>query len=205
MESQDNDKRAIRDLVDRWIITSDGGLWEEFAGCWAPEGVMAATWVQAPAAQFVAARKKGFEAGIYIIHQNHGHMSTVVGDRAISQTKMTISQRWEVHGVLVDVDCTGRFYDFLRKEDGRWLMVRRQPIYEKDRMIPVSGGAGPVLDASVLAEFPEGYRHLAYLQTQIGYDVKRSGMPAAKGPEVEKLYSEGKAWLDGAASAGTVG
>ena len=41
-----------------------------------------------------------------------------------------------------------------------------------------------------------GYRHLAYLQAGLGYDVKRD-MPGLKGPEVEALYAHGKAWLEG--------
>jgi hypothetical protein len=57
-----------------------------------------------------------------------------------------------------------------------------------------------VLDAKLLAEFPEGYRHLAYLQTKNGFTVKRD-MPQLKGPAVEKLYADGKAWLEGKALA----
>ena len=109
---------------------------------------------------------------------------------------MTISQRAEVEGVLCDVLCTGRFYDFLEKREGRWGIVLRQPIYEKDRMDPVTPGAVPALDHALLAQFPVGYRHLAYLQTRIGYTVKRD-MPGLKGPEVEALYARGAAWLKG--------
>src|SRR5919202_6235887 len=144
---------------------------------------MTATWFQAPAAEFVAARREGWERGVSIIHFLGGHTSQVVGNRAIAQTKMTISQRAPVHDVVCDVTCTGRFYDFLEKCDGRWLMVRRQPIYEKDRLDPVDPTARVTLDESVLNRFPEGYRHLAYLQTQVGYAVKERGMPGLKGPE----------------------
>ena len=92
--------------------------------------------------------------------------------------------------------CTGRFYDFLEKREGRWGLVLRQPIYEKDRMDPVDPAAILELDAGLLDRFPVGYRHLAYLQVGIGYDVKRD-MPGLKGPEVEALYRSGAAWLDG--------
>jgi hypothetical protein len=109
---------------------------------------------------------------------------------------MTISQRAAVEGVPCDVVCTGRFHDFLEKRGGRWGIVLRQPIYEKDRMDPVTPGAAPALDTTLLAQFPEGYRHLAYLQTRIGYTVKRD-MPGLKGPEVEALYARGQAWLAG--------
>lgn len=63
------------------------------------------------------------------------------GARAISQTRMTIMQRGPVHGVVCDVACVGRFYDFFEKRAGRWAIVLRQPIYEKDRLDPVEPGA----------------------------------------------------------------
>ena len=52
------------------------------------------------------------------------------------------------------------------------------------------------LDQDLLARFPEGYRHLAYLQTHIGYTVKPD-MPGLEGPEVEQLYKDGAVWLSG--------
>jgi len=74
--------------------------------------------------------------------------------------------------------------------------VLRQPIYEKDRLDPVDPAASPQLDQKLLMQFPEGYRHLAYLQSKIGYDVKRD-MPGLDGPEVEALYARGAKWLAG--------
>jgi len=199
------DKRAIREIVDQWVIYSDAGDWERFAALWHRDGWMSATWFQAPATEFVKGRREGWERGVSIIHMHGAHTADIVGDRAVAQTKMTISQRAPVHEVLCDVVCTGRFYDFFVKEAGRWLMRRRQPIYEKDRIDPVMPGATLELDAELLARFPEGYKHLAYLQTQVGYKVKESGMPGLKGPEVEKLYAEGKAWLEGSAEPGAPG
>jgi len=100
----------------------------------------------------------------------------------------------------VDVVCTGRFYDFFEERKNRWAVVRRQPIYEKDRMDPLDPAAKLALDPELLGRFPEGYRHLAYLQTRIGYTIKLD-LPQLKGPVVEALYLHGQAWLDGAPSA----
>jgi hypothetical protein len=201
MQVQD-DKRELQELVDNWAIFSDSGSWQRFSECWHEDGFMCATWFQAPCAEFIAARRKGFENGVSIIHFHGGFNCELVGERAVTQTKMTISQRAVVENVMVDVLCTGRFYDFHEKRQGRWGMVRRQPIYEKDRMDPVTPGAVLKLDQALLEQFPEGYRHLAYLQTRIGYKVAKAGLPGLRGPEVTQLYADGAAWLAGAASPG---
>jgi hypothetical protein len=75
-------------------------------------------------------------------------------------------------------------------------MLLRQPIYEKDRIDPLDPGAVLKLDPELLAQFPEGYRHLAYLQSRIGYPVKRD-LPGLTGPEVDRLYARGAEWLAG--------
>lgn len=192
-----SDALEIRALVETWAVWRDAGDWERFATCWHPEGRMMATWKQGTAAEFIEASIAGWNRGVSILHFLGGHSSEIAGERAISQTKMTISQRAEVEGVLVDVVCTGRFYDFVQRHQGRWTLLLRQPIYEKDRMDPVTPYAKLSLDPALLARFPEGYRHLAYLQTRIGYAVKPD-MPGLKGPEVERLYADGRAWLSGA-------
>lgn len=195
------DKLAIREVIDNWVLWSDSGDWERFATVWHDGAWMTATWFQGPAVEFQKARRLGFERGVNIIHFLGGTSCDVAGDRAIAQTKMTINQRAAVDGVVVDAVCTGRFYDFFEKRQGRWAIVRRQPIYEKDRLDPVDPAAELELDAALLASFPEGYRHLGYLQTKAGFKVKL-GLPGVRGPEVAKLYAEGRAWLAGAATPG---
>jgi hypothetical protein len=190
------ERLAIRELVENWAVWRDAGDWERFRTLWHPDGRMMATWFQGTADEFIAASRAGFEKGVSILHFLGGHSAEIAGKRAISQTKMTISQRALVHGVLVDVVCTGRFYDFLAQVPSGWSIVLRQPIYEKDRMDPVDPAARLALDQAKLQRFPEGYRHLAYLQTEIGYQVKLD-MPGLKGPEVEALYARGRDWLTG--------
>jgi hypothetical protein len=189
-----SDTQAIRELVDNWVLWRDAGDWERFATVWHDDGVMMATWFQGPADEFIRVSREGFERGVRILHFLGGTSVDLRGDRAIAQTKMTITQRTTVDGVECDVVCTGRFYDFLERRADRWGLTLRQPIYEIDRLTPVSGGAGPALDTELLMQFPSGYRHLAYVQSRIGYEVKRD-MPGLTGPEVEELYRRGAAWL----------
>lgn len=191
---------AIRELVESWAVWRDAGDWDRFRACWHPEGQMWATWFQGSFDDFIRVSREGFAKGVRILHFLGGSSIDLAMDRpqprAIAQTKMTISQRAMVHDVEVDVVCTGRFYDFVEKRDGDWRIVLRRLIYEKDRMDPVDPGKSLKLDPALLAQFPIGYRHLAYLQASIGYDVKKD-MAGLVGPEVDALYQKGKGWLEG--------
>lgn len=191
------ERLTIRDLVENWAIWRDAGDWERFQTVWHDDGVMMATWFQGPATEFIRVTKEGWSKGVSILHFLGGTSVDLNGNRAIAQTKMTISQRGLVQDVLCDVVCTGRFYDFFEKRNGRWGLVLRQPIYEKDRIDPVDPAALLEIDQESLSTFPRGYQHLAYIQTQIGYQVKRD-MPQLTGQEVEDLYARGSRWLSGA-------
>jgi SnoaL-like domain len=194
--AQIEDKREIRELVENWALWRDALMWKRFRTVWHDDGRMMATWFQGTADEFIKVSEEGYARGVRILHFLGGTSIDVAGPRAIAQTKMTISQRARVENVLCDVVCTGRFYDFFEKRDGRWGLVLRQPIYEKDRLDPVDPAARLELDPHLLAQFPEGYRHLAYLQTRIGYKVKPD-MPGLDGPEVVALYRRGERWLEG--------
>ena len=202
MQMERDDGLAIRELVENWVVWRDAGDWDRFATVWHDDGWMTATWFQGPARAFIDVSREGFNKGINILHALRGFHCEIAGTRAIAQTKMTIDQRAVVDGVLVDVVCTGRFYDFFDKRAGRWGIVRRQPIYEKDRMDPVDPASILRLDPERLARFPEGSRHLAYLQSSIGFDVK-TNLPGLRGDAVARLYEEGRAWLAGSSRPGT--
>jgi hypothetical protein len=190
------DKRVIRELVENWALWRDALMWDRFRTVWHDDGRMMATWFQGSAEEFIKVSQEGYARGVRILHFLGGSSIDVRDTRAVAQTKMTISQRARVESVLCDVVCTGRFYDFFEKRGGRWGLVLRQPIYEKDRLDPVDPAARLELDPVLLVQFPEGYRHLAYLQTRIGYKVK-TDMPGLDGPAVEALYRRGGGWLAG--------
>jgi SnoaL-like domain len=199
--TSDEDRLALRELVENWAVWRDAGDWDRFATVWDAEGWMTATWFQGPAAEFIAASRAGFDRGVNILHFLGGHTADFVEDRAVAQTKMTISQRAGVDGAEVDVVCTGRFYDFCRRNDGRWGIVRRQPIYEKDRLDVVDPSVRLELDPELLGRFPVGYRHLGYVQTKAGFTV-RTDLPGLTGETVQRLYDEGAKWLAGSSTPG---
>lgn len=196
MDAKLLDELYIRQTIERWAVWRDAGDWDRFETVWHPDGVMMATWFQGHHKDFIRVTQEGWKKGVSILHFLGGSAVDINGDRAIAQTKMTISQRGDVEGVLCDVVCTGRFYDFMVRHEGEWKVLHRQPIYEKDRIDPVDPAASLSLDHTALGTMPAGYRHLAYIQTRIGYNVKMD-MPMLTGPEVDNLYRRGANWLAG--------
>ena len=188
---------AIQRVVADWAVFRAAGMFDRLDALFHDDGRMMTTWSQVSGKEFAELTRRGWGNGILVNHALSGIHVDIAGDRAIAQTKVTIAQRAMVDGVLCDAFCDGRFYDLFERRAGDWKIMLRHPIYERDRLQTVSPGAAPVLDTDLLESFPEGYRHLAYLQTRLGLTVKRD-MPGLMGPEVEALYAEGKAWLEGA-------
>ena len=87
------------------------------------------------------------------------------------------------------------------RDSGRPIPARRPFGWEKDQITPVDPTKAPKLDQKLLASFPVGYRHLAYLQTKVGYKVK-DDMPGVDGPGTDALYALGANWLKGSKKIG---
>ena len=187
---------AIRDLIANWAAWRDRPDWERLRSCWHVDGWMVATWWEGPAEEFVQLSREGFERGVRVTHSLGGTSVDLTSTRAVAVTRMAIGQRALLAGVAVDVTCTGRFFDLLERRDHRWGIVLRHPIYDHDRLDPVDPGRIVSLDTERLESFPEGYRHLAYLQTDLGYRVRRD-LPGISGPVTTRLYQAGERWLDG--------
>jgi SnoaL-like protein len=191
------ERLAIREVVENWVVYRDAGDWTRFRDVWHDDGYMMATWFQGTADEFARVSREGMRKGVSILHFLGGSAVDVKRARAIAQTKMTITQRAPVHDVVCDVVCAGRFYDFFERRNGRWAIVLRRLFYEQDRMDPVDPSKTVTLDPALLGRFPAGYRHLAYLQSGLGFDVK-TNMPGLTGPDADALYGHGARWLAGA-------
>ena len=187
---------AIERVINDWVIFRDSLQFDRLLSLWHEGGIMMTTWSQVSAVDFVQLSREAAARGGRVQHLLGGIHVDIAGDRAVAQTKTSIVQRGAIDGVVCDAVCNSRFYDLFERRAGEWKIVFRQPIYERDRLDPVQPGATLTLDQDLLASFPEGYRHLAYLQTKLGMTVNRT-MPGLTGPEVEALYARGAAWLRG--------
>jgi hypothetical protein len=191
------DRLAIRELVENWSIYRDNREWDRFLTVWHDDGVMMTTWGgKATPQQFVEAATKGFAKGDRMLHIVGGVTSLVEGDRGFAMSKLRIQQRGPVEGVVCDVVCIGVNFDFMEKREGRWGLVLRQPVYERDYIDPVDPNEKVELDPEIMERRPDGYQRLAYLQEGLGYTIKPD-MPTEVGAEREALVAAREAWLCG--------
>jgi hypothetical protein len=194
-------KAEISEVLQNWLLWRDTADWARFATVWHEAGHMSATWFDGSATDFIEASRLSAEHGTQVAHLFGGTTIDVTDTRAIAHTRISILQRGTVDGVEVDVTGVGRFYDFFLQDERGWRIRRRQGIYDKDWLTTVHSPAQPNLDATLLSQYPPGYRHTAYLQTKAGLTV-RKGLPGRTGPELEQLYQEGRNWLAGAPEPG---
>ena len=146
---------------ENWLVYRDAQDWDNFYNVHHDDCFLMTTWGgKATPREFAAAASKGYAQGDRMLHSLGSVAVQINGDRAISQAKFRIMQRGPVEGVLCDLTCIGRNYDFCEKRDGGWGFVARQPIYERDSIVTVDPSETVKLDPEKLARFPEGYARL---------------------------------------------
>ena len=188
------EKLTITEVVQSWAMYRDIGDWERLRSTVHVDATMTATWYNGSFDGFIEAIQASWRKGS---RSQHFVGSTVVdlqGTKAVAQTRMSILVRGKLGDQAVDVTSVGRFFDRVEKRQGVWRIAKRCVIYEKDRMDPVSPQALISLEPALLEKFPEGYRHLAYLQTKAGAEVNPN-LPTASGPVLDQLLTQADAWL----------
>ena len=188
------DRAAITEVVQEWGISRDAGRWDKLRSFYTSDAIMYTTWFVGSAAEFVERSTEAAKKGARAQHFIGAAVIEVKGNKAIAETRMILMVRGMLEGMEVDVTCYGRFYDWFVKSDGEWLIQKRMVIYEKDRMDVLDPGVTIQLDRELLVKHPEGYRHLAYLQSQGGASITPN-LPTPNSAALTRLYSEGAAWL----------
>src|SRR4051794_34891288 len=64
MDIELQDRLAIRDLVENWVVWRDAGDWARFRTVWFDDGRMMATWTQGTADEFIQMSKDGWAKGV---------------------------------------------------------------------------------------------------------------------------------------------
>jgi hypothetical protein len=192
-----NDKYACAELIQRWGLYRDQGRWPELLATFVPEGQIAVSWFSGSFVDFVERCRRSFDAGQRSKHQIFPSVVRVAGDRALAETNIVILVRQRIADVLADMTSYARFLDRLERRGGRWAILERAAIYERDRLDPVE--PSPAFDklfaTTDLSVYPEAYRYMAARLVAAG----RSLAPVVYGdgaPQTAQLYARYAAWLE---------
>jgi hypothetical protein len=158
------------------------------------DGTMTATWFHGTFDAFITAIQDAWRKGSSSQHFQGGTVVEVQGTKAIAQTRMAILVRGKLNDVAVDVHCIGQFFDRVEQREGQWRIAKRNVIYDKDTMTPVNPGEALELSEERLLRFPQGYRHLAYLQSLNGGQVNPA-LPTSGSEASQQLRLEAQQWL----------
>jgi hypothetical protein len=190
------DRAELADLVQKWGFYRDDGRWPQLLGLYAPDGRMTTGAASGTAAQFIAfSQKLAAESQVRAQHFIGASNFEIRASKAIGETRAMVLLRGPVHGIEVDVTVYARMIDRFVRHQGRWAIQERSPIYEKDRLDPVDPAATLRLDQDALGQYPQGYRHMAYLNNAAGVAPTASDLPTAGSPGAEALYARTEAWL----------
>jgi len=191
-------KYACAEVIQSWGFHRDQGKWPELLATFVPDGQISISWFSGDFPEFVDRCRQGFEAGQRSKHQIFPSLVRVAGARALAETNIVILVRQKIGGALADLTSYARFLDRLEHGSGRWRIVERTAIYERDRLDPVepSESFARLFTASDLSIYPEAYRYMAARLAAAGRAlapvVYRDGSP-----HTTQLYLRYQAWLDG--------
>ena len=121
------------------------------------------SWFSGPFREFVDRCTQSFNAGQRSKHHILPSLVRVTGERALAETNVVILVRQKIGDVLADMTSYARFLDRLEKTSGRWAIVERAAIYERDRLDAVepSEAFDRLFAATDLSIYPEPYRYMA--------------------------------------------
>lgn len=191
----------ITQLLFRWAHARDFEDWEALSRCFHDDATIHIGWISGSAKDYVVksreqARNKA--SGAHAKHIVSAPMIEVLGDRATSICHATLHVRRPVGGIEADIESFMRFFDLLERRDGRWAIVKRTGVYEKDRLTAVDPKGFPsgFWDGIDLAQFPPAKRFLCFAQVKNG-SKPNVNFISVNSPEEKMLYADGRRWLSG--------
>ncbi len=188
------ERAAIGEVLQNWGLWRDRCDWDALRSTYASDATMQTTWMDGPASAFVDVCQRMSAGPARAQHYIGVAIIKLNGARALAQSRITILVRSSLNGVEVDATCYGWFVDRMVKQDGKWLIQSREPIYEKDSLVAVDPGITLPLDAAQLAGYPPHYKHMAYMQSVVGAPINND-LPAPNGEGQAQMLRACEAWL----------
>lgn len=179
------------------FVARDQGRWDDLLAQFHPEGRIQVSWYRGPIAGFVeASRRAAGRSPVASKHWIGAPRVGIAGGRAVADTDIVIMLRLALGGHEVDVTSFARFHDWFERHNGRWRVLRRVCIYERDRLDPLDAAEFATVRAELdLTSGPAAYRHLAGALKALNAPVLPSQVCAGSDEEAATFVSD-RSWLE---------
>ncbi|CZR62145.1 related to pathogenicity cluster PEP2 [Phialocephala subalpina] len=190
---------CVSELYKGWPVYRDASEWNNYRSLFTDDAYVWTTWSGGLTIDdFIKVSKEGRANGDFIMHRENGTLIdlNLSKSRAVGKLKATITQRFTIEGMQVDIDCDVRFIFFCLKIGNEWKVKYYKSFYEKDKVMPVDGKNVPTFKKELLEEYPEEYQYLAVAQHMIGHPVLKN-LATMNNEGFYKMYDAMHDWLEG--------
>ena len=137
------DRIAIYELVQRERSARDLKRWDEMAACYNSDSDVDISWFRGTGADFVAASKKMVTTSLRSFHQMGPTVATIQANRALAETGCAIHLLGKVGDIDVDVVGQARMYSRVERKRDAWLLSGLRVMYISDCMLPLDPTRSP--------------------------------------------------------------
>lgn len=191
-----SDITEITQLVLHERQGRDRGWWDQMRSCYADEATVRLSWFRGSGADFVAESEKMARRGDTTVHRLSPPVVHHHGDRALVELPALIEMRTDLDDIEVDLASAARLYYRVERRD-RWLVVRIDPVYERDTLTAAHPGVPLPVGPEEVAAYRPSYRFLSYVLSRRGYTIGDDLYGDDHPQQVTRFYDDAHAWLNG--------
>jgi hypothetical protein len=190
-----DDITHITQLIVRERDSRDMGFWNRMLDCFHPDALIDISWIRGNPQQFVDGSRDMAARGMKATHSLGPVLVTLNGTRAVATVVGSIDIPTELEGKLFHLSAHCQMFYRVEQRTGEWRILGFTAIYRRDALTPVVLGQVVTMPQDLFDRFRPPYRHLAWSQHLLGYEVNME-LPGIDRPEtVRAIYHSHYAWL----------
>jgi SnoaL-like domain len=185
----------VTQLIVRERDSRDMGFWNRMLDCFHPDALIDISWIRGNPQRFVDGSRDMAARGMKATHRLGPVLVTMNGDKAVATVVGSIDIPTELEGKQFHLSAHCQMFYRVEHAAGEWRILGLTAIYRRDELTPVVLGQMVTMPQDLFDRFRPSYRHLAWSQHLLGYEVNME-LPGIDRPDtVRAVYQSHYSWL----------